>query len=291
MSHILLVGKNGQIGWELHRILQNLPVNVVAVARAELDVTDQKAVMGVCETVKPDIVINATGYNDVDTAEQNSTDATSVNVTGNANLSQAARKTKAFYISYSSDYVFDGRKNLAYTEADLPNPVNIYGKTKLDGELAIKDSGVEYLIIRTSSVFSLRRPCFLSNFIKKAQQGAQIPVRIDLVSSPTSAWFLAENTAKIITSGKKAYSDFLKEKAGIYHLAGRGSASRYEWAQAIQNLLKLDVDLLPASSLDFPSGTSRPVFSALDSSKFVETFQVQLVPWQQQLKNTLTETS
>ena len=289
MSQILLVGKNGQIGWELHRILLNLSVNVIAVGRSELDITSQKAVVEVYEAIKPDIVINATGYNDVDAAEQNIFDAAAVNVTGNANLSQAARKSKAFYISYSSDYVFDGRKNSAYIEADLPNPINVYGKTKLDGELAIKNSGVHHLILRTSSVFSLRRPCFLSNFLKKAVSGVQIPVRTDLVSSPTSAQFLAENTAKIITSGKGDGLDFLKDRPGVYHLAGNGSASRYEWAQEIQNLLELDVNLLPASSLDFSFGASRPALSTLDSSKFVETFNIPLIPWQQLLEKTLKE--
>ena len=291
MSQILLVGKNGQIGWELHRILLNLSVNVIAVGRGELDVTDQRAVLEVYEAIKPDIVINATGYNDVDAAERNISDATAVNVTGNANLSQAARKSKAFYISYSSDYVFDGQKNLAYTEADFPNPINVYGKTKLDGELAIRNSGVHHLILRTSSVFSLRRPCFLSNFLKKAAPGAQIPVRADLVSSPTSAQFLAESTAKIITGGEDDDVDFLKDRAGVYHLVGSGSASRYEWAQAIQNLLELDVNLLPASSSDFPSGTLRPAFSVLDPSKFVERFRIEIVSWQQLLKSTLKEIS
>jgi dTDP-4-dehydrorhamnose reductase len=291
MSQILLVGKNGQIGWELHRILLNLAVNVVAVGRGELDVTDQKAVLEIYETIKPDIVINATGYNDVDAAERNISDATAVNVIGNANLSQAASQSKAFYISYSSDYVFDGRKNLPYTEADFPNPINVYGKTKLDGELAIRNSGVHHLILRTSSVFSLRRPCFLSNFLKQAQIGAQIRVRTDLVSSPTSARFLAEIISRVIAMGKSDHLGFLKEHAGMYQLAGAGSASRYEWAEEIVDLLQMATKLIPASALDFPSGPLRPAFSALDCSKFVETFEIQPITWQELLKTTLKEIS
>src|SRR5262245_28424370 len=114
MTRILLVGKNGQLGWELHQTLPTL-FETIAVGRLELDVTDQHAVMSVCEAIKPDIVINATGYNNVDAAEQNETAAMAVNVTGNANLAQAAMHTQAFYITYSTDYVFDGQKNSTYT--------------------------------------------------------------------------------------------------------------------------------------------------------------------------------
>jgi dTDP-4-dehydrorhamnose reductase len=291
MIRILLVGKHGQIGWELHRALPNLPVDVIAVGRSELDVTDPKAVMKVHEVVKPDIVINATGYNAVDAAEQNISDAVAANVTGNINLAQAARHINAFYISFSTDYVFDGRKGTAYREVDIPNPLNVYGRTKLDGELAIKDSGVNYLIIRTSSVFSLRRTCFLSNFLKQAQTSSRILVRTDLVSSPTSARFLAEMTSQIVATATGDHPGFLNACVGVYQLAGEGSASRYEWASEIQNLLKMEIELIPASSLDFPSSTRRPAFSALDCTKFVETFHVPLVTWQQLLENTLKELS
>jgi len=290
MTRILLVGKNGQIGSELHQTLQNI-FEVIAVGSSELDITDYQAVMNIHTVAKPEIVINATGYNDVDAAERYATKATLVNVTGNANLAQAAELTRAFYITYSSDYIFDGHKNSAYTESDTPAPLNVYGKTKLEGELAVKNSGVNFLIIRTSSVFSLHRPCFLSNFLKQARPGAQIRVRADLVSSPTSARFLAETTAQIITMGKGDRIDYLTARAGIYQLAGDGSASRYAWAREIQNLLKLEVELIPALALDFPSGTARPAFSALDSSKFRDTFHIHLVSWQQLLGETLKELS
>ena len=214
-----------------------------------------------------------------------------MNINGNTNLVQAAKHIQAFYITYSTDYIFDGRKSTAYIEEDTPAPLNVYGKTKLDGELAVESSGANFLIIRTSSVFSLRRPCFLSNFLKQAKQGTQIHVRTDLVSSPTSAQFLAESTAQIITMYKGDNFKFLAKLSGVYQLAGNGSASRYEWAKEIQNLLKLDIEIKPASYLDFQSGTTRPTFSALNSAKFRDTFHIQLVPWQQLLKETLKVTS
>ena len=290
MTRILLVGKNGQIGWELKKILQEI-VDITAVGRSELDVTDRQAAQEVCSSIKPDIVINATGYNDVNGAEANRNNAAAVNVTGNANLASAAMHSHAFYITYSTDYIFDGRKGSAYIETDLPRPVNFYGKTKLDGEQAVENSGVDHMIIRTSSVFSLHRACFLKNFLKQAQPGARIRARTDLTNSPTSARCLAENTAQIITKYGDDRLEYLKERAGTYHLAGGGSASRYEWAREIQNMLNLNIELVPATSLDFPSDVTRPAFSELESSRFSDIFRLQIPPWQQLLKETLKETS
>lgn len=288
MRRILLVGKGGQIGWELNRLLQPI-AETIPLGSLDLDITDHQAVMNVCRRIKPDILINATGYNDVDAAESNMKQAVSVNVNGNANLAEAAKQTGAFYVTYSTDYIFDGRKGSAYTEDDLPAPLNVYGRTKQDGELAVQNSGANFMIIRTSSVFSLRKPCFLSNFLKKAQTDEQIRVRSDLISSPTSAHYLARTTAQIIATGYNEYPDFLMERGGTYHLAGLGAASRFEWAREIQQLLQLKVELTPVSSLDSVSAAVRPTFSALDSHKFSETFDVRLVPWQELLKTTLKD--
>jgi dTDP-4-dehydrorhamnose reductase len=286
MTRILLVGKNGQVGWELFKALEHVAA-VVALGRSDLDVTSRHEVFRVLEMVKPDVVINATGYNDVDGAEINKEDAVSVNVTANALLAAAAFQVDAFYLTYSTDYVFDGQKKGPYVESDLTNPLNIYGRTKLDGEIAVANSGVNFLIFRTSSVFSLRRPCFLSNFLRKTQQAAQIQVRSDLVSSPTSARYLAEITTQIISKGKERAFEWLSEKQGIYHLAGTGFSSRFEWAQEIRDILKLSVKIVPATHLEFPLGADRPMHSALDSSKFFDTFRLRLIPWKEMLKETL----
>lgn len=291
MIQTLLIGKNGQIGWELHQNLLSLPLQVIALSRSELDVTDPQAVREAHEALRPQIVINATGYNNVDAAEQQIAAATAVNVAGNENLAQAARQVNAFYISFSTDYVFDGRKGSAYVETDAPNPLNNYGRTKLAGERIIQESGANHLIIRTSSVFSDRRPCFVSNFLQQARTTAQVRVRTDLVSSPTSARFLAQITARIISMGEGDPVGFLKERAGMYQLAGAGAASRYEWAEAIVALLQLDTRLVPASAQDFLSSPPRPAYSALDCSKFGATFQVQPVTWHELLKTTLKEIS
>jgi len=286
MLRILLVGKNGQIGWELLKTLGHSAV-VVAPERSELDVTSRQDVARFFEIVKPDIVINAIGYNDVDGAEQHKDEAISANVDANANMAVVACQINAFYLTYSTDYIFDGQKETPYVETDPANPLNTYGQTKLDGETAIVNSGVNFLILRTSSVFSLRRPCFLSSFLRKAQMDDQIQVRADLVSSPTSAQYLAKITAQIISMGGKKNLDWLCERKGIYHLAGTGFASRFEWAQEIRDILKLNVKILPATRSDFPIATDRPMYSALDSSKFLDTYRLRLVAWKKMLKSVL----
>ena len=283
---ILLIGKNGQIGWELFQTLQQIAV-VVSTERAELDVRNRQDVYRVLENVKPDIVINATGYNDVDRAEVNKDDAISTNVDANSVIAKAADQTNAFYLTYSTDYIFDGQKKTPYLESDLTDPLNVYGQTKLDGEIAIVESGVNYLILRTSSVYSLRRSCFLSNFLRLAQQDAQIKVRTDLISSPTSARYLAEVTTQIISMGRDKPFEWLSERKGIYHLAGTGFASRFEWAQEIRDILKLNLEILPSSRSDYITSVNRPMFSALDSSLFFETFRLHTVPWKNMLRTTL----
>jgi len=288
MTRILIVGKNGQIGWELLQALRHIAV-LVATDRSELDITNREDVLRVFEAAKPDIVINATGYNDVDGAELNKAEAVSVNVVANTFMAVAASQLQAFYLTYSTDYVFDGQKKIPYVESDLVNPLNIYGQTKLDAETAIINSGVNFLVLRTSSVFSLRRPCFLTSFLKRTQQAAHIQVRSDLVSSPTSARYLAEITTQIVSMGKDSSFEWLSERKGVYHLAGTGAASRFEWAQEIRDILKLNLELLPSTYLDYPLGANRPIYSALDSSSFFDTFRLTSLSWEEMLKDTLKD--
>lgn len=290
MTHVLLVGKMGQIGWELFQSLRHI-TQVTATERSELDITNQRDVLHMLETVKPDIVINATGYNNVDAAEVEKEQAEAVNMTANAILSNAARQQNAFYITYSTDYVFDGKKNSPYVESDRTKPLNVYGQTKLDGELATVNSGADYLILRTSSVFSMRRPCFVTNFLEKTRHSARIPVRSDLTSSPTSARYLAEMTTQIISAGGPKPNEWLSERKGLYHLTGTGVASRYEWARAICEILNLKVDIVPAMGTDFTAGADRPLYSALDSTRIFSTFNLRPVSWANMLAAILKKTA
>lgn len=288
MTRVFLIGKNGQIGWELNRTLQNVG-DVIAVGKHEVDITDRDAVHSIIREIKPNIIINATGYNDVDGAEKNEQLAFSLNKDGVSFLTDEAAKNRACFISYSSDYVFDGQKNNPYTEADIVNPINVYGKSKLAGEQTIQQSSANYLIIRTSSVFSNRRPCFLTKFLEWAKTEKQLKIVTNLTNSPTSARYLAEITALIIAMGGKDCLEWLSERKGLYHLAGAGYASRFEWARTIREILDLKVKIVPTPMPDFPSLAKRPTFSALDTSKFVDVFHVRPPSWKQMLKTTLDE--
>lgn len=282
MTRILLIGRNGQVGWELFNALSRIAV-VSAPSRAELDITNFQDVLKFCEKERPDFVINATGYNDVDGAETNESEANSVNVKANACMASAACQVNAFYITYSTDYVFDGLKNSPYTEKDPPNPINTYGRTKFDGEAAVMDNTPDFLILRTSSVFSLRRPCFLSNFLRRAQEDSSVQVRSDLISSPTSAAYLASITTQIAGLGRGQLFD----KTGLYHLAGAGAASRFEWSQEICDILNLKVMISPVTNSAYHTVADRPIYSALDSSKFYNTFNIKPTSWKKMLKATL----
>lgn len=280
---ILLIGKNGQVGWELQNALQSY-TQLLAVGRQELDILNARKADKLIYTIRPEIIINATGYNDVDGAEKNRDITTAINVTANASLAQAAAKVEALYITYSSDYVFDGSTQTPYTELDPLNPINFYGKSKMQGEIAVKKSGAQFLILRTSSVYSLRRPCFVTKIIESAHRSTQLKVRSDLVSSPTSARFLAEATAHII----KNLEYDIGKLSGLFHIASFDYASRFEWAKAINNELGLNLNIYPTIG-DESSGAKRPSFSALDSDNFVRTFNFAIPTWNKMLSQSLRE--
>jgi dTDP-4-dehydrorhamnose reductase len=280
---ILLIGKNGQVGWELNSKLHRF-ANLLAVGRQELDLLNTREAVEFINRAKPEIIINATGYNDVDGAERDQVLAKAINVNTNALIAKIAAQIDAFYITYSSDYVFDGRKGVPYTEMDQTNPINYYGKSKLEGENAVQESGAAYLILRTSSIFSLRRPCFVTKIIEKAQRQPEIRVRSDLISSPTSASFLSEATIHILEN----FSQVLEQHVGLFHVAGSGFGSRFEWAETIKNYLGLNTKVYPIIDNDI-SDVSRPTFSALNSQHFEETFHLSIPSWKVLLGSALKE--
>ena len=196
----------------------------------------------------------------------------------------------AILIHYSTDYVFDGTKGVPYQETDQPHPVNVYGKSKLTGEQAILSKGGDYLILRTAWVYSLRRDSFVSKVLGWARKNEILRVVDDQVSNPTWARMLAEVTAQVLARG----TAFVRERVGIYHLAGGGYTSRYAWAKEI---LRLDPaqheqkvkQLLPALTSDFPTPAQRPLFSALDCRKFETSFDLRLPAWDATLELALTQ--
>jgi dTDP-4-dehydrorhamnose reductase len=212
-----------------------------------------------------------------------------VNGTACGVLAEEARKAGAFLIHYSTDYVFDGNKGSPYAESDSPAPLNAYGKSKLLGDQSIQQVGVDALVLRTSWVYSTRQGGFVTKVLQWARSQAELRLVTDQVGNPTWARAMAEITAQLLARAGQPPFEWLRERKGIYHLAGLGSASRYEWAQAI-----LECDprrqeqtvkrILPGLTADFPTPAVRPLFSALDCSRFSETFQLQLPPWQDALR-------
>lgn len=284
MKKILQIGTKGQLGWELLRTCAPLG-EVVALDYPDVDLSDSNGLRELVRNVKPDIIINAAAYTNVDKAESEPELARAINATGPGVLAEEAKKIHAVLVHYSTDYVFDGTKGSPYVETDQPNPLNVYGQTKFEGEQAIAASGCVNLILRTSWVYSMRQGGFVTKVLQWARTQEVMRVVDDQISSPTSARMLAEITALVLAQGRDDVFGYLREQGGLYHCAGGGSCSRYEWAKAI---LELDPrkeeqvvkQLERASSSEFPVPAVRPMISVLNNAKLEETFGLRLPPWE-----------
>ncbi|MHB8806704.1 MAG: dTDP-4-dehydrorhamnose reductase [Anaerolineaceae bacterium] len=281
---ILLLGNTGQVGWELNRTLLTLG-ELVALDYPRVDMSDPKSIQKIVRDIKPHIIVNATAYTNVDKAEQESELAEAINGMGPGILAEEALKLHAVLIHYSTDYVFDGIKGAPYNEADVPNPINQYGLTKLHGEQAIQKVGGASLIFRTSWVYSLRRPCFVTKVMEWAKTQKILRIVDDQIGSPTWARMLAEATAQIIAQGRDDPFDYLLEKSGLYHLAGAGFCSRYEWAKVILELdphkeERIVKELLPAKSSEFQTQAKRPRNTALNCSLIQDNTFIHISTWE-----------
>lgn len=288
MKKILQIGTNGQVGWELLRSCSPLG-ELIGLDYPAVDLSDSAGLRELVKNTKPDIIINAAAYTNVDKAEIEPELARSINAIGPGVLAEEAKKINAVFVHYSTDYVFDGTKGSPYIETDVTNPLNVYGKTKLEGEQAIQAAGGAYLILRTSWVYSMRQGGFVTKVLQWAREQEVLRVVDDQISGPTSARLLAEVTALILArAGEDPYRWF-GERAGIYHCAGDGACSRYEWAQKI---LELDPNkdkqkvkrLERAKSSEFPTPATRPMVSVLSNDKLEQVFGLRMPRWQEGLQ-------
>ena len=284
---ILLIGKNGQVGWELHRSLLTLG-EITAIDYPEIDLANPDNTRQWVRDVRPNIIINAAAYTDVDKAESEPDLAYAINGTAPGILAEEAKRLGAALIHYSTDYVFDGAKGSPYVESDTPNPLSVYGGSKLAGEQAVQAVGGAYLILRTSWVYSTRRKCFLTQVLHWARTQQEMRVVTDQTASPTWCRTLAEATAQILAKGHVDVAGWLGERAGLYHLAGNGSASRYAWTQAILSLdakkeEQIVEQLLPAQTPEFPVPAQRPTYSALDCDKIQAVLGLVLPCWKKSM--------
>ena len=286
---ILLLGKNGQVGKALVPLLQPLG-DVIAVGHEDLDLADSDKLRGMLRSHRPDIVVNTAAYTNVDRAETEKEIAWTVNAEAPGIMMEELNAWKGVLIHFSTDYVFDGTKHEQYVEDDTVNPINEYGKAKLDGERLIRERGDRYLILRTGWVYAEDSQNFISKVLQWATTQETLRIVDDQVGSPTWATMLAEQTARLLAT--RTIPDFVEEKAGIYHFVGKGAVSRYDLTRKLLHLLSSRVKvkttvIVPVKSSDFPSLAPRPSYSALDCTKFERAFDVSLPTWDLSLLNAL----
>ena len=281
---ILVTGKNGQVGHALLTSLAGLG-EVVALDRAQLDLADLDAVRQTVRTLAPDLIINAAAYTAVDQAETDMALAMRINGEAPGVLAEEAKKIGAALIHYSTDYVFDGSKVGAWTEDDVPAPLSVYGRSKLAGEQAIAATGVPHLILRTSWVYGLHGKNFLLTMLRLAQTRPELSIVNDQFGAPTWSRTIAEATAQIVRQRAK-----IIEHSGVYHMSAGGSTSWYGFAQKIfEHPSNQDKPLLHAiPTADYPLPARRPQNSALNTTKFQQTF-CSLPQWDEALAHCLQE--
>ncbi len=292
---ILLTGKNGQVGWELQRTLAPLG-EVVALDRQQLDLVKPDQIRERVREIKPSLIVNAAAYTAVDKAEEEPELAMAINGIAPGILAEEAKRLNAAIVHYSTDYVFDGTKTTPYTEEDLPNPLNVYGRTKLEGERAIQAAGVPYMILRTSWVYGMRGKNFLLTVLRLAQEREELRIVDDQIGAPTWSRMIAEATAQILAQVYLpviSHSSPLTEKKGIYHLSAGGQTSWYGFARAIVARISetstQSVKLIPIPTSKYPAPARRPAYSLLSKAKLNGAFGLAMLDWDRALELVLEE--
>jgi dTDP-4-dehydrorhamnose reductase len=274
---ILLIGSAGQLGSELAR---SLPIhgNLLALDHAALDLTDADAIVAAVRGACPKLIVNAAAYTAVDRAESEPDKAAAINARAPGIIAEEAKRAGALLVHYSTDYVFDGETDRPYDEHSTPNPINVYGRSKLDGERAIAAAGGASLVLRTSWVYGLSGQNFLTTMRRLASERDELRVVADQVGTPNWTRSLAEATTTVIGRG----GDYLAERAGLYHLSAGGSTSWYGFARAI---FRGDdrPRIVPLTTAEYPTAARRPRRSVLSSERFAEAFGFSLPPWDETL--------
>lgn len=280
---ILLLGKDGQVGWELQRALAPLG-EVVAVDVEDCDLTDTSAIVSLVEKVKPDLIVNPAAYTAVDKAEAESEIAYAINATAPKVLAAQANLLHIPIIHYSTDYIFDGTKDGVYVEDDPANPKSIYGKTKWQGEKNVRAMCSQHVILRTSWVFGAHGGNFLKTILKLAQERDELKIIADQFGAPTSARLLADSTAEI---AKQLLSGDAIQKAGTYHLVASGETTWHGYATKVVELTnqlgvktKIQIkDIKPIPTEAYPLPAPRPKNSRLSIDKIKAAFGIEIPDW------------
>lgn len=280
MRRILLTGVDGQVGWELQRSLAPLG-EVVAFNRLALDLTDLDRLRTTVREIKPDLIVNPAAYTAVDRAETEEDLALRINAEAPRVMAEEAQRLGAWFMHYSTDYVFDGSKSGAYVEDDAPNPLNAYGRTKLAGERTIAAVGGRHVVFRTSWVYADRGRNFLLTMLRLGQERDELKVVADQYGAPTWARMIAEASAAAavrLLSESQADSNAF---SGTYHLTCAGTASWHDFACAIFDRRPgaRAPRVLPIDASQYPTPAARPRNSVLDNSRLRERFGISLPEW------------
>lgn len=267
---ILVTGAGGQLGQDIRKECSSRNIPCIAADSRTLDITDSHGVRALIRQNSPDLIINCAAYNAVDKAETDWRRAYQVNGLGVRNLALAAREGNAILIHYSSDYVFDGRKDTPYTIADNPDPLSMYGRSKQLGEQMVRDLADRYFLIRTSWVFGAGNVNFARKILEWSRDKDHLEIVDDQVSVPTYTRDLARATLDLAGTGEY----------GLHHITNSGSCSRYGWTRFILESIGWKGTLLPARTEDFPTAARRPSYSVLDNFGSREVLGYELPTWE-----------
>lgn len=283
---ILLVGGQGQVGFQLQRSLACLG-QVHATTRQELDLSDMDAIRSSVSNVKPHLIVNAAAYTAVDKAEAELELARKINAIAPAVLAEQAKKLAIPLVHYSTDYVFDGSKSSPWVETDATGPLSHYGLTKLEGEQAIANSGCDHLIFRTSWVYDRRGHNFLNTMLRLAEEREQLNIVDDQIGTPTWSRHIADVTAQALSQAHNNET-YWQKHSGIYHLSAAGQTSWKGFAEAIFYLAGQGGRHVPQvtgiTTAEYPTPARRPLNSLMDNTKLQQHFGLQLPDWQQSLQ-------
>jgi dTDP-4-dehydrorhamnose reductase len=305
---ILLTGKNGQIGFELEKLLPRMG-KLIAVDREDMDLTNPSEIRRTIQELRPRLIVNAAAYTAVDKAETDQDSARALNTDAPAILAEEAKKLGAALVHFSTDYIFDGLKGPPYFEDDSGNPMSVYGQTKLAGEEAVRQIGGPHLTFRTQWVYGTRGQNFLLTILRLATQREELRIVSDQIGAPTWCREIARATVSILrelslgSNPAISLSDF----SGTYHMTGTGTTTWYDFTRAILDEVAstaavvpwfaaatsgrplITQRIVPITTIQYPTPAKRPAYSVLSNERLLRTFRLRLPDWQTQLHSAVSD--
>jgi dTDP-4-dehydrorhamnose reductase len=275
---ILIFGRVGQVGWELRHKLACLG-QVSSVDFPEIDFSKPDTIRDAVRAAEPTVIVNAAAYTAVDKAEASPEPAWAINATGPGVIAEEAKRLGVLMVHYSTDYVYDGSKRGPWVETDKPNPLSVYGKTKLAGDEVIAAVGGDYLILRTSWVYGARGGNFLLTMLRLAKERPELRIVDDQTGSPTTSECIAQATADILAQ-VIAPGGGLAGRSGVYHLTSSGTTTWFGFAKAFLSKQSVCPKLTPIPASEYPLPAQRPVNSVLSCDRIAETFGVRMPSWE-----------